>query len=326
MAVFEQERHVELVAGANQLFVITSRMVSATIPDQLPHLNVFVLSVPDVDDPTQDTLARVANIADLTLVPIGRDPGIAAPGVNGIEYLADSSTNSYEALETANDAAVAFQDRVNALIQAWITFRTEFNAPEPTPAFYTFPTVDPSQLNALIAAYAAAKQSGYTQLQVKTAADATLLAAQADFTYKQSLVLGATTLVSDTTKVKDEFNATVTQFGALLIAANTFYSLNPAGSGFASMAAAIATANAQQAAMPGFLVDALTAVTNSSLYQTARTNDMNAAGTAQGTAQSDVITQTQLLTSANVLTAAALAAVLAVCPDFDATTVPFVPG
>lgn len=326
MAVFEQERHVELVEGADQLFFITSRMVSATIPDQLPHLNVFVITVTDEQNPKLDTLARVANLADLTLIPIGRDPGIAAPGLNGIEYLADSSTNTYTTLETANDAAVAFQDRVNALIQEWITFRTEFNAPEPTPAFYTFPTVDPSQLDALVAAYGAAKQSGYAQLQTKTAADTTLLLAQADFTYKQSLVLGATTLVTDTTKVKDAFTSTVTQYGSLLTAANTFYSLNPGGTGAAAMAAAIATANAQQAAMPGYLSDAILAVTDATNYLTARQNDMTLAGTAQATAQSNAITQNQILIAANATTAAALAAVLAICPDFDASTVPFVPG
>jgi len=326
MALFEQERHVELVESADQLFFVTSRIVSAVIPDQLPHLNVFVLSVSNVLDPTQDVLARVANLADLTLIPIGRDPGIAAPGINGIEYLADTSTSTYTTLETANDAAVAFQDRVNALIQAWITFRTEFNAPEPTPALYTFPTVDPSQLNALIAAYAAAKQFGYAQLQTKLAADNTLLLAQADFTYKQSLVQGATTTVSDTTNVSNKFISTVTQYGSLLTAANTFYSLNTGGAGAAAMAAAISTANAQQTAMPGYLADALAAITNATSYLTNRQNDMNAAGTVQATAQSNAITQTQLLTAANATTTAALAAVIAICPDFDATTIALVPG
>lgn len=326
MAVFEQERHVELVPGAAEAFFITNRMVSATLPNELPHLNVFVITVVDTEDPTQDVLARVANIADLSTIPIGRDPGIAAPGVNGIEYLADSSTVFYSTLETANDAAQAFRDRVNALIEGWIDFRTNFNAPDPTPAFYTMPFVDASQKEALIDAYRLAKQAGYTQLQVKTEADAVLTRAQADYTYKTSLLTGAGLLVTDTTLVKNEFTSVVTQFGVLLTASNVFAGANPAGTGIAAFLSALTIAGAQQTAMPGYLTDANTAVTDATTYSAARTNDVTASATALATAQSNQITQAQVLTAANALTAAALAALLAVCPDFDATTIPYVPG
>jgi hypothetical protein len=326
MAVLRQERHVELVPGANELFVITNEMFSAVIPDELPHLNIFVMSVTDVDDPTSDTLARVANIADLTLIPIGRDAGILAPGPNGIEWLSSASTSSYETLETANDAAVAFQDRVNAIIEGWITFRTEFNAPDPTPASYTLPRVDASQKEALIAAYAAAKQAGYTQLQVKNAADATLLIVQADYTYKQSLVTGIQTIFTDATKVQGGLATVITQFGVLLTAGSVFAAANPAGTGIATFNAALALATGQQAAMPGYNTDANTLVADVTNYQTARQNDVITAATNVGTAQSNQISQQQLLTAANATTAAALAAVLAVCPDFDPTSIPFVPG
>jgi len=326
MAVLRQERHVELVPGANELFVITNELFSAVLPNELPHLNIFVISVADVDDPTQDTLARVANIADLTLLPIGRDAGILAPGPNGIEWLSQASTSAYDTLETANDAAVAFQDRVNALIEGWISFRTVFNAPDPTPASYTLPRVDPSQKEALIAVYAAAKQAGYTQLQVKNAADATLLAVQADYTYKQSLVTGIQTVFTDATKVQGELATVITQFGTLLTAGNVFYAANPGGVGATTFAAAIALATGQQAAMPGYNTDANTLVADVTSYQVARQNDVINAATAVGTAQSDQISQQQLLTAANATTATALAAVLAVCPDFDATSIPYVPG
>lgn len=326
MAVLRQERHVELVPGANELFVITNEMFSATMPDQLPHLNVFVIAVADVDDPTQDTLARVANIADLTLIPIGRDAGILAPGPNGIEWLSSASTSSYETLETANDAAVAFQDRVNALIEGWITFRTEFNAPDPTPASYTLPRVDASQKEALIAAYAAAKQAGYTQLQVKNAADAALVIVQADYTYKQSLVTDILTIATSAAKVQGELATVITQFGVLLTAGNVFAAANPAGTGIATFNIALSAATGQQAVMAGYNGDASTLVANVSNYQIARQNDVITAATAVGTAQSNQISQLQLLTAANALTATALAAVLAVCPDFDATSIPYVPG
>ena len=326
MAVLEQERHVELVPGANEAFFVTNRMVSATIPNQLPHLNVFVYVVTDELDPTTDTLSRVANIADLTTIPIGRDPGIAAPGPNGIEYLANSSTSIYDTLETANDAATAYQDRVNALIEGWITFRTDFNAPDPTPALYTLPRVDPSQKTALIDAYTVAKQDRYQKQLDKTEADAALVRAQSDYTYKQSLVTGIAAIVAETTTVLANTNATTTQFGALLTAGNTFYGLNVGGAGAAAFLAALSLATTQQAAMPGYVINAQAAVTDSGAYQTARNADASTSSVALTAAQSDQITKSQLLTSAIALEATALAAVLAVCPDFDPTSIPLVPG
>lgn len=326
MAVFKQERHVELVPGGNELFFITNEMFSATMPDQLPHLNVFVIAVADEEDATQDTLARVANIADLTTVPIGRDAGIAAPGPNGIEFLSQASTVSYETLETANDAAVAFQDRVNALIENWIAFRTEYNAPDPTPASYTFPRVDASQKEALITAYAVAKQAGYAQLQVKNEADAELTRANADYSYKQSLLPGIATILTNATGVQGALTTVTAQFNTLLSAGNTFYGLNTGGSGAAAFAAALATATAQSTAFATYNGTASTLVANVTAYQVARQADVTASATALATAQADQIAQDQALTAANATTAAALAAVLAVCPDFDATSIPYVPG
>lgn len=325
MAIFRQERHVELVPGGAEAFNITSQMVSATIPDELPHLNVFVIAVADVLDPKLDTLARVANLADLSLVPIGRDAGVAAPGMNGIEFLSAASTSSYSTLQTANDAATAFQDRVNALIEGWITFRTKFNAPDPFPATYTFPRVDATQKTTLITAYTVAKQSRYTKQTNKTNADATLARAQTDYTYKQNLLAGVTVIVADATKVKNEFITTVTQYGTLLSAGNTFYGLNPVAPGAASFLAAVSAAGVNQAAMPGFIVDATAMLTDSTNYQTTRQTDAAASSVALTAAQLDQITKAQLLTSAQASEAAALAALLAVCPDFDKHSIPFVP-
>lgn len=326
MAFLQQTRSVQLVPGAAEAFVIQNFMLSALIPTELPHLNVFVISVADPTDPTQDALARVAGIADLSLIPIGRDAGIAAPGPNGIEYLSQAATVSYSDIQTANTAATTFVDRVSALVSAWILFDSEFYAPTATPATYQLPIVDASQSQALINAYAAAKQAGYVQLQTSTAANAALTAAQADYAYKSSLLTGIATVVTSATKVQTEFGTTVTQFGVLYATGQTFYAANTGGTGAATFLAALNAAVAQQGAMPGYLTDAIAAVTAATAYQTARTNDVTASATALAGAQNTQITQAQALTAANALTAAALAAVLAVCPDFDPTTVPYVHG
>jgi hypothetical protein len=326
VAIFQQTRSVQLVPGAAESFVIQNFMASALIPTELPHLNVFVIAVADPNDPTQDALARVAGIADLSLIPIGRDAGIAAPGPNGIEFLSRAATVSYSDIQTANTAATTFVDRVSSLVSAWILFDSEFYAPTAMPASYTLPVVDASQSQALINAYATAKQAGYAQQQVSNAANAALTAAQADYTYKSSLLTGIATVVSGATKVQTELGTTVTQFGVLYAAGQTFYAANTGGTGASTFLAALNAANSQQGAMPGYNADAAAAAAAATAYQTARTNDVSASATALAAAQNNQITQAQALTAANALTAAALAAVLAVCPNFDPTSVPFVHG
>lgn len=324
MARLEQERHVELVSGAAEAFIVTSRMVSAAIPDQLPHLNVFVIQVNDVDDPKQDTLARVARISDLSLVPIGRDAGIAAPSIEGILYLSASSTNTYDTLETGNDAATAFQDRVNALVEAWITFRTKFYAPDPSPASYVFPRVDATQKEALIAAYKTAKQDRYQKQLAKTEADAALARAQADFTYRNGLVAAATTIIDAATKVAADIGVSGSDFLVLFAASQSFYGLNPAGTGNAAIAAALVTATNAQTAAGSFPVDAAQAVSIATSYRDARQSDADIAAAALTAAQADQLAKTQSRTSALSTESAALAAVRAVCPDFDKHSIPFV--
>lgn len=325
MAILKQERHVALVSGAQQAFVITSQMLSAVIPDDLPHLNVFVMSVADVNDPKQDTLARVAMIADLTTLPIGRDPGIAAPGPNGIEYLTSATANSYSTLETANDAAKAFSDRVSQLITDWRTFRTQFNAPDPTPALITVPAVDTSQLQALIDAYTVAKQARYQAQTDKAAADATLARAQADYAYKFNLSASTSTIAGEALSTQSNLSLTIAQFGSLLAAGNAFFAANSGGTGAATFLTAITTGTSQQAAMPGFSATAAQLVSDMTSYNTARAADEATATTTLTTAQSDQITKAQTLASAHTTESAALAAILAVCPDFDKHTIPFVP-
>lgn len=328
MAILSQERHVELVSGANEAFVVTSLMVAATIPDQLPHLNVFVVLVNDVDDPKQDTLARVARIADLTTIPIGRDAGIATPTANGMEYLSASSTNVYETLETANDAATAMRDRVNALMNAWIDFRTNFQAEDPAPALYTLPYGNGNQATALIEAYKVAKQDRYQKQLAKNEADAALLRAQNTYADKQNLVADLTDILSGATVNQGEMQALINGLTPLISASNAFLAAAsgtpPSGTDKTAFQAAITAATAVQTTSTGYVSDAAALTGLVSAYQSARVTDAATAATALTAAQSDQITKAQQLTSAQALEAAALAAVLAVCPDFDKHSIPFV--
>lgn len=330
MAIFHQERHVELVSGADQAFVITSLMVSAVVPSELPHLSVFVLKIADPDDPKQDVLSRVARVADLTLVPIGRDAGLAAPGPDGTQYLSASATVSYTTLETANDAAKAFQDRVNALVEAWILFRTQFNAPDPSPAIYVFPRVDATQKAALISAYKAAKQDRYQRQLVKTEAEAALVRAQADYAAKQGLVAGANGVATATATNQAEMATTAAGLSSLTASGNLFLAAataDPPTAGQKSgFQAALTVATTLQAAAIGYVADATSLVALATAQQGSRVAEAALASTALIDAQADQIVKVQQATSAATVEAAALAAVIAVCPDFDSSSIPLVDG
>ncbi len=323
MATFDQTRHVELIAGGDQAFVIENEMKAAAIPSELPHVSVFVVNVVDVFDPKQDTLARVATLADLTLVPIGRDAGIAAPGGDGIQYLSAEWTAVYSTLETALDAAQAFRDRVNKLVVDWQTFRTRFDA-SPTPAVYTFPATDTSPKTTLINAYKVAKQDRYQKQLAKNAADVTLVSAQADSTYKQSLVDGISPIASGAVTNQTEMSQVTGFFSTIQAAGTVFAGANPSGTGIATFQAALTLAASQSANAVAFVADAGTLLALTTTYQSARQGEAVTASSVVTTATIDQISKSQALIAAVALETAALAAVLVVCPDFDKHSIPFV--
>lgn len=197
MAVFEQERHVELLEETTPVYFITSRLVSyryvgdglmppVTI-DELPHADVFVMTIVTREDPKDDTLARVATVADLSELPRGRDAGLVSALGVGILYLQSSCTLKYYKLDEAIAAQTAVKDRVNALIATWMQFDDEFNAPDPTPATYILPSPDLTQLCALVEVYKVAKQDRYQKERTKTADTDAQTAAETDLLTKQSL-------------------------------------------------------------------------------------------------------------------------------------------
>jgi len=324
MAQFKQERHVQLVSGANQAFVITNQMVSASIPSELPSLGVFVLNIVDDADPKADTLARVATLADLTTIPIGREAGIAAPGPNGKQFLSPTWTASYDQLQTALDAAEAFRARVNQLILDWQTFRTNFNAPDPAPAIYTLPGIISSQKSVLIAAYKTAKQDRYQKQIVKADADDTLARAQADYTYKQDLVSDLDPINTAAATNVTEFTTTAGNFSTLKTAGDTFLGANPGGVGASTFQTALNTAAVQASQHTAYLGDASALATSINTYRTARQTDASTASATLSTAITDQATAAQDLIEVQALEASTLAAVLAVCPDFDKRSIPFV--
>lgn len=330
MANLQQERHVELINGADQAFIVTSTMTAATIPAQLPHLSVFVFTIVDPLDPKRDAFTRVAQIADLTTLPQGRDAALAAvPDATNTFFLSPTCRLSYPSLDEGEAAAQAISDRVNALILSWIDFYTNFNAPSPTPDNISLPTADPAQLQALINAYTAAKEDRYAKGLAVTAADAALARAQAAYTQAQSDVTVFAPFNTTAGQLVTEAQNSSTYLAAALNAGNVFLgdascAADPDKATF--QAALNQTAN-QGILLAGYLADHtnFAAVLQSFFSGTLQVRQA-ATQTALTAAQATDITATQQYISAQATEAAALAAVLAVCPDFLSTSVCTVPG
>jgi hypothetical protein len=187
MAVFTQERHVELANDESEIYVITSTLVSYLV-DELPHPDVFVVNIATREDAKDDTLARVATIADLTTLPRGRDAGLASASGVDILYVTNTWRLEYVSLDEGVAASDTVRERVNALILSWQTFDSEFDAPDPTPASYILPTSDLSELCARVEEYKVAKQDRYQKDLAATAADDTRTATNDDYLYKYGLV------------------------------------------------------------------------------------------------------------------------------------------
>lgn len=326
MAQLQQERHSEYVSGTAEQFVVTNLMLSASIPSELPHLNVFVMTINDRTSAKPDTLARVARISDLSNLPIGRDAALAAKAGVGLEYLSSTVRVAYPTLDEAETAATSFVDRVSALVTSWQSFQTKFNAPSPTPAVITIPSAAMDQLQALINAYAAAKQARYTAQTTKATADAAVTSAQSAVTAAQAAVTSVQGFLTSANTVKTEMSTLSSAFNTLKSAGDTVLPSVPAGAAYNTFQAALVTAGTQQTVDSGYVTDANNAWSALNTYLGTLNTNLTNANAALTTAQANQITAAQTLTSDQATETAALNAVLAVCPDFDSHTVPLVPG
>lgn len=88
--------------------------------------NVFVHKVVAPLDPKSDTFLRVANIVDLTTLPLGRETAV---GLSQSFYLTTFFTVIYDDIATASTAKRAIQQRVDNLIADWHTWNEQFLYP-----------------------------------------------------------------------------------------------------------------------------------------------------------------------------------------------------
>jgi hypothetical protein len=324
MSILRQERHVEYISGGVQSFVITSSL-AAVDKGVLPHPFVFVYSIVDRNDPKADTFARIATLADLTTLPQGRDAGLAAGSGVNIEFLQTSSVLSYSDLETATQAAKTVQDRMDTLVEDWSSYMTDFLA-SPTPAAITLPSVALTTKQGLIDAFKQAKQTLYAQTVTATATSAALSAAQATYNGLKTDVQQLQLIYANAVTASSAYGTSRADLLALRNAAVTYVTAAAGTPTATTINAAIA------AAVQADIVDGLTAtqiaagvVLVGSLLDT-KTTALAAAATAlSAAATADAVAQ-QALADDQTAETAALTALLAVCPSFDATTICNVAG
>ncbi|RKY28653.1 MAG: hypothetical protein DRP83_00335 [Planctomycetota bacterium] len=339
-----QTREQVLNAAGEQVYRVIS-VVAAK--GDLPHQSIFVLSINDASDPTSDTFLRVASPFDLTNLYTDRPTAIAN---SATIFLSPYVNNDYSDLEVAMQATQEIDGRVNTLVTTWQTYFGEFYTP--TSETLTFPNFDPSYVQELKAAYAAAKEARETaesDLEDKTTTLTDAEDALADavgmvelFAY---LVQVCDKLMPATTGYWAILNAEITSYvggtNSLFNAMKTAYEVwstipwvpssppaptedyfdmyNALNAWYGTIKNDWETVGVPQVAnVTATLTDACN---NASSEYTSALNDQTNAASDVADAQEAKDKATATLAAAQEAEDAALAAVVAVCPDFDPASV-----
>jgi len=146
--IISQTREQVSVDG-NQVYRIISVV---TDKGDLPQAALFVLKINDNDDPTDDTFLRVASPYDLTNLYTDRDIAILN---SSTAFLSAYAYSDFDDLEIAIQAQQEISGRINTLVELWQTYMDEFYTA--TAATLTFPSADEAYSQQLKDAYASAK-------------------------------------------------------------------------------------------------------------------------------------------------------------------------
>jgi hypothetical protein len=319
----KQASSVTRQLDGTQRFEILSHITFVKVGD-LPHGDVFVNQIINTTNPKTDKFLRVAQVADLTSLPRGRDKALEQEKST---YVASTNVSSYSTLIVAVQAKKVLQARIDELIYQWKLYSQQLISPDE----FEFPLVPSSIVNAAKDAYYAAKSVSDTK-------DIALLSAQADYNLKNLLA----------TRAASDLNAAIarqsscSQIQSLMTAAvtgeNTFRTASVAFSAAAStfetsvnggvnptFEANIATFNnaiTAEASQGQAILSALQSMINAECAN--ETTAVTTAAAAKTTADAALASaQTTLTVAQAEATAAqadedaALDAVIDVCPDFE---------
>lgn len=324
-------------------YQITATCVTA---GELPDCYLFVHDIVVPADAKQDAFVRVANPYDLENVVVGRAAAIAA-GVT--RFRTNEVVLRYTDLELAVQAKAAVGSRIDTAILAYYTFKTDFESASP-PSIDPHPTTDQELLQTLTDAYKAtitAREAAEDAVVTATAAVTAAIAAAATAAQLVQIYARETTFCQ-TGRVTYWASTTGVKAGAtnLATASKTFFNdqvawfntNNPGGDVYpdSSHSSGIWLAlclelQTMEAALSSWGISepnvALLDSTLTSFCSDASTGYASAvtakavADVAVATAQTAKQKADADLASAIAAEDAALAAIKAVCPTFDPSSV-----
>jgi hypothetical protein len=210
-----------------QRFKIESS-IDAVLPGDLPiygsspySSNVFVHKIITTTDPKADTFLRVANVADLTTLPLGRETAL---GLNQTIYLSAEFIVTYDDIATASQAKLLIQQRVDNLIADWHTYNEAFLAPLTVPpdlSNITLPLTDSLEAQRK-AAYNTAHAEYLVSQTADATAQATYAAATAAATAANEAAIAAVAESQHCSQMLGQFNVANTAVSNYRNAVNTF--------------------------------------------------------------------------------------------------------
>lgn len=267
---------------------------TVTSAGELPTTAVFVYSIGDANDTATDSFARIANPQDLQNLSSSRAASVSA---SAEEYLASYAAFQYENLEVAVSAKAMLKGRINDLVKRWITYHDSFLFE--TGESKSYPSSDPSVQEALESDYKSAKEEREAAEIVVTDTDTALTTAKDDVDNIQELIDRADSCVSFMQTFSEKFYEYV---------------------------AAVQSGGSEGAAAAGIRTTSLYPMLSTRGAECgsdlqSQINNKSAAEAVIATATQDKIEAEQALAAAQAAEDAALAAVLAVCPDFDPSSV-----
>jgi len=263
---------------------------TVTTAGELPTTALFVYAIGDPERTDADNFARIANPQDLQNLSRDRDAAIAS---DRDEYLTSYASFQYANLDQAVEAKATLKSRVNELVNNWISYQTTFIYD--TGVSTSFPMSDPTVEQALIIDYTDARSARIVAEAAFTVADMAVTIAESELDqsrdYLPQLQRASAALSQINQDLYDYWSNVVSE-------------------------GSVATPKRYT------LVSTITddAAYFSSAVQTQR-NLIVGQETALTTAKSEKTEAAATLSAAQEAEDAALAAVLAVTPDFDPASV-----
>jgi len=103
----------------------TKYRITSTVIDkgELPFPNFFLFNIPNPDDPADDEFVRVAAPVDIQEVKTDRTLAVLS---GDTQFLAISFVKMYTDLETAIEAKSAVRSRIDSAVSLWFTYDSEF--------------------------------------------------------------------------------------------------------------------------------------------------------------------------------------------------------